>query len=157
MSEMLGGLFTPSKGGMNFKVDVGNYFGVDHESFLDNMQAFAITKPSLYMKARAIIIERVKKSNMELIYNLFYNLLTSGTDIEGKNSILNGIGAEFEEFIKMIKPNMSNQQVSEKALSAVRTMNKLIDDMMEELIPKNFLKITHDVSRAKTAGDAFSS
>ncbi len=50
---------------------------------------------------------------------------------------------------------MSKQQVSEKALSAVRTMNKIIDDIMNDLIPKNFLKITHDVSRSKAAGDAF--
>ncbi len=44
---------------MNFKIDVGNYFGVDHESYLDNLQAYAITKPSDYMKMRSTIIERV--------------------------------------------------------------------------------------------------
>ncbi len=140
---------------MNFKINVSNYFGVDHEKYLDELQAYAITNPSSYMQMRAAIIDKVKKSNMEMIYNLFYNLLTTGNDQTGGAHILAltpGPGGAWEA---IFRPNMSIQDVSEKALSAVKTMNKIIDDVMNDLIPNNFLKITHDVQRTKAAGDAF--
>ncbi len=139
---------------MNFKIDVGNYFGVDHETYLDNLQAHAITNPSDYMNMRAAIIEKVKKENMVTMYNLFYNLLTLGRDSKGNNLVTGGL-VPSKQWEDLFVPNMSKQQVSEKALSAVKTMNKLIDDVMNDLIPKNFLKITHDVQRTKAAGDAF--
>ncbi len=88
---------------------------------------------------------------MVMMYNLFYNLLTEGKGSDGTHILF----AEGEPWTVLFVPNMSKQQVSEKALSAVKTMNKLIDDIMDDLIPKNFLKITHDVQRSKAAGDAF--
>ncbi len=89
-----------------------------------------------------------------MIYNLFYNLLTTGFKSDGSGHLLVYRDSP-AEWADLFVPNMSKQQVSEKALSAVKTMNKLIDDIMDDLLPKNFLKITHDVQRSKAAGDAF--
>ncbi len=141
---------------MNFKVDVSNYFGVDHERYLDNLQAFAITKPSEYMKMRSVIIDRVKKDNMKLMYNLFYNLLT-----EGKGTQINALTGTYRHILAgdpneaLFKPDMSKQQVSEIALGAVKTMNGLIDNIMDDLIPKNFLNISHNVTKKNTEGGLF--
>ncbi len=139
---------------MNFKVDVGNYFGLDHERYLDNLQAYAITKPSQYMKMRSVVIDKVKKANMEMMYKLFYNLLTTGTGNDGANSLVNVRGAD-ADWITLFVPNMSKQQVSEIALGAVETMNALIDKVMGDLIPKNFLNISHNVTKKNTEGGLF--
>jgi hypothetical protein len=140
--------------GMDFKINVSNYFGVDHERYLDNLQAYAITKPSQYMKMRSVIIDKVKKENMETMYKLFYNLLTTGTENDGRTSLVNVRGAD-AEWIQLFVPNMSKQQVSEIALGAVKTMNGLIDNVMEDLIPKNFLNISHTVTKKNTEGGLF--
>jgi hypothetical protein len=140
--------------GMDFKINVSNYFGVDHERYLDNLQAYAITKPSQYMKMRSVIIDKVKKENMETMYKLFYNLLTTGTENDGRTSLVNVRGAD-AEWIPLFVPNMSKQQVSEIALGAVKTMNGLIDNVMEDLIPKNFLNISHTVTKKNTEGGLF--
>jgi hypothetical protein len=140
--------------GMDFKINVSNYFGVDHERYLDNLQAYAITKPSQYMKMRSVIIDKVKKENMETMYKLFYNLLTSGTENDGRTSLVNVRGGD-ADWIPLFVPNMSKQQVSEIALGAVKTMNGLIDNVMEDLIPKNFLNISHTVTKKNTEGGLF--
>ncbi len=112
---------------MDFKINVGNYFGVDHETYFDNLQAFAITKPSEYMQMRAVIIEKAKKDNMVMIYNLFYNLLTTGYKSDGSAHILTFRDSPAtREWIDLFVPNMSKQQVSEKLLTAVKTMNKIM-------------------------------
>ncbi len=140
--------FLGGSGDMNFKVDVGNYFGLDHERYLDNLQAFAITKPSEYMKMRSTIIDKVKKENMEIMYKLFYNLLTKGEDPYDR-PIITGANKD------LFKPEMSKQKVSEIALGAVETMNKLIDSIMSNLIPKDFLNISHTVTKKNTEGGLF--
>ncbi len=143
---------------MNFKIDVSNYFGLDHQKYLDALQSYAITKPSEYMTMRSDIIDVVKKENMKMMYNLFYNLLTDGTSTTRKMGggyahILDGTPSAAQ--IKLFKPDMSKQQVSSIALGAVKTMNKLIDDVMDDLIPKNFLNISHNVTKKNTEGGLF--
>jgi hypothetical protein len=106
------------------------------------------------MKMRSVIIDKVKKENMETMYKLFYNLLTTGTENDGRTSLVNVRGGD-AEWIQLFVPNMSKQQVSEIALGAVKTMNGLIDSVMEDLIPKNFLNISHNVTKKNTEGGLF--
>jgi hypothetical protein len=131
--------------GMDFVVDTSNYFGLDHETFKDNLQAFALTKPSEYFTLRGAIIKGVKKENLKNFYALFYNLLTNGTQPNGD--------AYVTDNADLFKPNMSKQEVSEIALGAVKTLNQLIDRVMDDILPKEFLKIANDTTAKKTMGD----
>jgi hypothetical protein len=104
---------------------------------------------------RSLIIEKVKKHNMTLMYNLFYNLLISGTNPEGRANILDGDRRATAEMIALFVPNCSKQAVSEQALVAVETLNKIIDKVMNDLMPKNFLNISHNVTKKNTEGNLF--
>ncbi len=106
------------------------------------------------MKMRSVIIDKVKKENMEMMYTLFYNLLTTGTQNDGRTSLVAGRDSE-ADWVKLFVPNMKKQQVSQTALGAVKTMNALIDKVMDDLIPKNFLNISHNVTKKNTEGGLF--
>jgi hypothetical protein len=71
----------------------------------------------------------------------------------GYNHILDGTSSVGNK--DLFKPDMSKQQVSSIALGAVKTMNKLIDDVMDDLIPKNFLNISHNVTKKNTESGMF--
>jgi hypothetical protein len=88
------------------------------------------------------------------MYNLFYNLLISGTDPGGVNSILEGTAAT-REMKDLFVPNCSKQEVSEQALVAVETINKIIEQVIHKLLPKDFLNISHNVTKKNTEGKLF--
>jgi hypothetical protein len=87
---------------------------------------------------------------MRNFYALFYNLLTEGTDEKSTPYAPSHVNADGK---RLFKPDMSKQEVSEIALSAVKTLNQLIDRIMGDILPKEFLKVATDTTTRKTAGN----
>jgi hypothetical protein len=137
---------------MDFKLDVSNYFGLDYQTYIDNLQAFALTHPSDYYKLRAMVLTGVKKENMIMIYDLFFNLLTEGTKSDGTSynddTIVDFTSAQF-------KPSMSKQNVSEIAASAVKTMEKMINEAIDKILPADHLHIANSVTSRKADASLF--
>ncbi len=139
--------------GMDFRINVGNYFGLDHLTYIDNLQAFALTHPSEYYKLRAAVLTGVKKSNMVMIYDLFYNLLTNGEDTHGR-AYLYGISLK-DYKPEQFRPNMSKQKVSEIAASAVKTMEKMINEAIDSILPADHLHIADAVTSKQANASLF--
>jgi hypothetical protein len=132
---------------MTFQIDTDNYLGYDHETYIDNLEAFALTKPSDYMKHRIEVVDKVKKKMARMLYSFYYNLLTEGKDADG--DAISSDGA----FEAIFKPSLSNQEVTEIALGAVRTLEDINKKALNKILPRDFLAISHNTIKKKVEGD----
>ena len=62
----------------NFKIDVADFRGIEHEEFRTNLLNLALTKPTDYNKLRMVVLRRVKKAAVTAQYGIYYYLLFEG-------------------------------------------------------------------------------
>ena len=89
----------------NFKIDVSDYRGIEHEEFRTNLLNLALTKPTDYNKLRMIVLRKVKKAAVDSQYAIYYYLLTEGFGVgdNGKSKgfhILSG-ATGFPEYVNL--------------------------------------------------------
>jgi len=133
----------------SFKIDTADYLSINYSAFRDDMLELALSKPSDYFRLRKAVLQAVKKSAVENIYTIYYNLLTTGTDPAG-NNILTGGGAA--DLAGIFKPSYPKQLVNKFALGASETIDKIAEDAVELLLPRNYKDIANE--RTSTKGKA---
>ena len=126
-----------------FNIDTGDYLGIKYESFKDEMLALALAEPSEYFKLRKAVLQRVKQQAVEDQFRIYYNLLTAGTDKDGREVIPGGAGVKAETVAKF-KPNYPKQLTSQFALGAAKTIDKIAEEVVEILLPKDYKSISQD-------------
>ena len=126
-----------------FNIDTGDYLGIKYESFKDEMLALALAEPSEYFKLRKAVLQRVKQQAVEDQFRIYYNLLTAGTSKEGADIIRDGAGVKPETAAKF-KPNYPKQLTSQFALGAAKTIDKIAEEAVEILLPKDYKSISQD-------------
>jgi hypothetical protein len=125
----------------DFKIDTGDYLGIKYESFKDEMLALALAEPSEYFKLRKSVLATVKQQAVEDQFRIYYNLLTSGTDKEGIIPRSAGIR---DETAAKFRPNYPKQLTSQFALGAAKTIDKIAEEAVEILLPKDYKSISQD-------------
>ena len=126
-----------------FNIDTGDYLGIKYESFKDEMLALALAEPSEYFKLRKAVLQQVKQQAVEDQFRIYYNLLTAGTDKDGREVIPGGAGVKAETAAKF-KPNYPKQLSSQFALGAAKTIDKIAEEAVEILLPKDYKSISQD-------------
>ena len=121
---------TPS----SFKVDPNNFLGHNYEDFLSQMYALALSKPNDYFELRRRIIEKVKRDAIGKLYDNFYSVLTEGTS--GGASLFATQGS--------IKPKYPEQKVNDFCLSAAATLDEILNDLVNIIIPDKVNEILGD-------------
>ena len=144
-----------------FKIEPSNYLGVQYSAFKSDLLQLALTNPSEYYLARKNILYNLKMQTVKGIYDMYYNMLTTGTDGDGNPiteapkaqggkpagqavkaetaAIFNGIGMPFQE-------------VSEIALKATKTMDKITEEILELILPSNFKELADSRTSKKQEG-----
>jgi hypothetical protein len=124
-----------------FKIDTSDYLSIDYNAFRDDMLELALAKPSDYFKLRKRVLQTVKKDAVENIYTTYYNLLTEGLDKDG-NAIINAAW----------QPRYPKQLVNQFALGASKTIDKIAEEAVEIILPRNYKDIANE--RTSTKGKA---
>ena len=127
----------------DFKIDTGDYLGIKYESFKDEMLALALAEPSEYFKLRKSVLATVKQQAVEDQFRIYYILLTSGTDKEGGEIIPRSAGIRDDTAAKF-RPNYPKQLTSQFALGAAKTIDKIAEEAVEILLPKDYKSISQD-------------
>jgi hypothetical protein len=129
----------------NFNIDTGDYLGIKYEAFKDEMLALALSEPSEYFKLRKAVLQRVKQQAVEDQFKIYYNLLTAGQTKSGRD-ILSGGGdpGVSEETARKFVPNYPKQLTSQFALGAAKTIDKIAEEAVEILLPKDYKSISQD-------------
>jgi hypothetical protein len=126
----------------NFVLDTSDYLSINYSEFRDDMLAMALGKPAAYFELRKVVLKAVKAEAIKTVYTQYYNLLTVGKDAAG-----NKIGPD--TWI----PNYPKQLVSQFALGAAKTMDKIAEDAIEILMPRNLQAIANEKTSIKGKAD----
>ena len=127
----------------DFKIDTGDYLGIKYESFKDEMLALALAEPSEYFRLRKVVLQKVKQQAVEDQFRIYYNLLTAGKDKGGGDIIPRDAGLS-EETARKFAPNYPKQLTSQFALGAAKTIDKIAEEAVEILLPKDYKSISQD-------------
>jgi hypothetical protein len=116
---------------MNFKLNTFNYLGFQHQEYLANLTALSLTKPSEYYKMRANLLKELKEGLVTQTFETYYILLTDGK-----------VGS-FEMRIdgNRVSPSYPEQDASAFAIKASKTINQILDECMEIVMPSNHLDL----------------
>jgi hypothetical protein len=130
----------------NFKIDASDYLGIAHEEFKTNMLQLALTEPTKYFELRKTVLANVKRAAVQGQYEVYYNLLTTGSKVGDANpgSVV-GTGSGFE-------PSIPRQKVNEFALKAAKTIDHIAEEAIEMILPMNYKKISDERTMQHTAG-----
>ena len=132
----------------NFKVDVNNYLGNQYNTFKTELYRIALTNPELYFKIRKNLLEKVSYGAIGKLYDTFFQALSNGLDSDGRPLfVIDG---------KNIPPSYPNQKINQFSLDASVTLNEIIEELVEILMPIDFNTLMNkklaSVGNAKTLG-----
>ena len=113
-----------------FVIDTEDFLGLKYEAYKNELYALALSTPADYMKLRKETLAVVKNQAIKDIYTQFYNLLSKGQDING--------GA----ISTLPEPGYPAQMVSKFALKAARTLDTILEEAIEIILPLNFKELS---------------
>jgi hypothetical protein len=116
--------------GDRFVIDTSDFLGLDYEAYKNELYAMALSTPADYMKLRKETLAVVKNQCIKDIYTQFYNLLSKGQDLNGTQ-----IGT-------LPPPCYPAQMVSKFALKCARTMDSILEEAIEIILPLNFKELS---------------
>ena len=130
----------------NFKVDVNNYLGNQYNTFKTELYRTALVNPETYFKIRKNLLEKVSYGAIGKLYDTFFQALSNGVDSDGRPLfVIDG---------KNIPPSYPNQKINQFCLDASVTLNEIIGELVEILMPIDFNTLMNkklaSVGNAKT-------
>ena len=103
----------------NFNLDTSDYLGIKYDEYINHMQSLSISQPTEYTRIRNSVIKQLKQDLLEKTFERYYNLLTSGKG--------------FTDLPK--SPSYLKQEASNFALGATKTINKILDEVLNIVLP----------------------
>ena len=113
-----------------FVIDTEDFLGLKYEAFRNELYALALSTPADYMKLRKEVLATVKNQSIKDIYTQFYNLLSKGEDINGA------------QISTLPPPGYPAQLVSKFALKCARTLDSILEEAIEIVLPLNFKELS---------------
>ena len=118
---------------MNWKVNVSDYMGHKYEQYKNRLNAKALIKPSAYYDTQSEVITKLNESIAKGIYEIFYNLLTTGKLPDGSFLKIDG---------ETLQPSWPAQAATTFALDASNEIDSIITKCVEIILPKDILDIS---------------
>jgi hypothetical protein len=115
-----------------FKVNSLNYLGINHQRYKSDLYALALAKPAVYAKIRQDVLDKVKNEAINTMYDTLFDVLNEGK-VGGTNIIRDGA--------KIYLPSYPEQEINSYCLSACKTLEQIVDECVEILIPIDYNKI----------------
>ena len=113
-----------------FVIDTEDFLGLKYEAYKNELYALALSTPADYMKLRKETLAVVKNQSIKDIYTQFYNLLSKGEDINGA------------QISTLPPPGYPAQLVSKFALKCARTLDSILEEAIEIILPLNFKELS---------------
>lgn len=117
-----------------FKVAPQNYLGISWNRYRSDLYALALAKPSVYAKIRQTVLDKVKNDAINDMYETLFNVLNEGRVGTSEFLIRDGTNPA-------LKPSYPEQKINEFCLSACKTLEQIVDDAIEILLPLDINKI----------------
>jgi hypothetical protein len=144
--------------GFDFKIDVADFRGIEHEEFRTNLLNLALTKPTDYNKLRMHVLRKVKKAAVNAQYGIYYYLLTEGCtpSEDGKtksNNVLFDAKDGIDTYQNIFRPCIPKNLVNEFAMKASATIDKIAEEALNMILPDDWKTIADQRLYTKTKGN----
>ena len=139
----------------DFKINPADYLSIDYEAFRDDMLELALSNPAEYFKLRKVVLQAVKRQACMTQYEVYYQLLSEGNTADGNAIFLTrGITTDLPtpETRAKFKPHYPKQLVNQFALGASKTIDKISEDAVELLLPRDYKSIANERTSTKSKG-----
>lgn len=119
-----------------FAVTPSNYLGFEYEEYKNDLYALALSKPSEYFKLRKEVVKSVKTDAVGDIYKTFTRILSEGQNATGNRDIIVENGNTH-------RPKYPAQEISKIALKAARTLDDILEDVIDIILPNDFKQLAN--------------
>ena len=117
-----------------FEIDTSDYLGYKYDQYVDKLYAMALSKTSDYYALRDQVVEKVKIQSVQKIYKLFNDILSTGTVDNVQVIKINNAN---------VSPCYSRQEISKISLKASRTLDAILNEVIDIILPKDHLEIAN--------------
>ena len=121
---------------MNWKVDPSDYMGHKYEQYKNKLLSKAMTTPSAYYDTRSDVLEKLNSFVGEMLYKIFYDLLTKGLLPDG-----GGGTTQIKIVNEDLVPAWPGQAATAFSLEASETIDKILTECVEIVLPKKHIDI----------------
>jgi hypothetical protein len=66
--------------------------GLSYSAFKDNSRALFLSNPNEYFKLRMLMVTKIKRTPLQILYNSIYGLLTAAINCICRNRVIDNIG-----------------------------------------------------------------
>ena len=135
------------------QVDTSDILGFEFSAYQDKIKSMALSEPSKYFRLREVVQSKVKKDAVENLYKVFFNILRNGTDKDGtaiSAPAIGGVGGGAA--VPLGKVGYPTMKTNEFALNASATLNEILDELIEIILPIDYKNIA--MSKMKLKGEA---
>lgn len=118
-----------------FAVTPSNYLGFEYEEYKNDLYSLALSKPSEYFKLRKAVVKSVKTDAVGDIYDTFTKILSEGKSNNGADIIIENGNTH--------RPKFPAQEISKIALKAARTLDDILEDVIDIILPSDFKQLAN--------------
>ena len=136
----------------NFKVDTDNALGFQYDEFKNNLMQLSLTDSKAFFSLKNAITSNIKKTMIKRMYQTFYNLMSIGatTDSAGKAGNPGSAADRSTVPADFFIPNLPSKRVSDFAMKAGRTLEALLLECINEIMPKDYYDLASERARKKS-------
>jgi len=132
----------------NFRINVNQFLGQKNSEYRDELYSLALSSPKEYFAFRKEASEFIRTEALKNIYNVIYDALNTGKRYESGRTTDKVLGPKMPDG----GPQVSEKIINEIALSASKTLNSILDEVMEHIAPLDYKSIAN--SRLKISGES---
>ena len=133
----------------NFRIDTSNYLGIEHSNFKNKLMEIALTTPADYFELREFVLRAVKEQAIKTFYDTIYYVLSEGKLTAASPA---GSAAGAARRAGLFLPKYPKQKITEIALQGAKTMDSIIDDVIEIILPIDYQQLA--AQRLSRKGEA---
>ena len=121
----------------NFHINTSQYLGQKYSSYKDDLYGVALSRPTEYFAYRKAINKYIKEEATKNLYDtIFFALKDGKKHRDGVSSTF--IHAAYDE-----SPNVPEQTITEIALAAAKTIDKILSEVVEIIAPLDYRTIAN--------------
>jgi hypothetical protein len=127
-----------------FYIDIKNELGLNYKKVRGDLLATSLAKPQNYYALRNTIISSLAEAQVENMYAVVWRCLRNGQKPNGDAITYNNAADAVTQFV----PQVPEHIIGEFASKAARTIESLMEDIIEQILPDDYLALAQ--SRQKS-------
>ena len=116
-----------------FRVAPRNILGLQAQKFKSKLLALALAEPATYFQLRDNVYQSIVETNVEMSYNLYWDILTIGQVNGTQITVEDKEGNEFN-----FTPNLPESEVNTFALEVAEAVKDIAERAVDRVMPMEY-------------------